>query len=357
MSNVFHFPEKWIKTLAKGFDSKSLTDSMIDHDIDQEFSGVRTVHETYLATVPLNKYNRFADPSNTSRFGPVTEIGDIQVTYEMSDDVSYDISYDRGNSEDQLNNKRAGAITANQSNEVVVPYLDKYRMQKWADEAGNHYALTAALAKDNIVEAIINAKAAMEEDGVPSDGLTLSIPIRHIPKLKLADEFAGLDSIAKNTLVRGQIGEFDGMVVKKWPSKKFPKNAEFMITHKSALSAPKKIKTMRIITDDPNMDGNRINFRMYHDAFVRARKADAVLVATQTANIVKAPTFAASGNSVTISCATSGATIYYTLNDSDPRFSDDRKVYTSAVTLADGDVLKAYAAKDGLYSSAVSVNE
>jgi hypothetical protein len=53
--------------------------------------------------------------------------------------------------------------------------------------------------------------------------------------------------------------------------------------------------------------------------------------------------------------ASSGAgTIYYTVDGSDPRYSDDAKVYTAAVTLTAGQTIRAYATKAGMYASAVA---
>ena len=44
MGTTIHFSEKHMQRLMKGFEHRSLTDGLFNHDIDQEFSGVRTVH-------------------------------------------------------------------------------------------------------------------------------------------------------------------------------------------------------------------------------------------------------------------------------------------------------------------------
>lgn len=68
-----------------------------------------------------------------------------------------------------------------------------------------------------------------------------------------------------------------------------------------------------------------------------------------------APTFSPAGGTynsaqtVTISCATSGATIYYTTNGSTPSASSTK--YTSAITVSSSTTIKAIAIKDGLSSS------
>ncbi len=59
--------------------------------------------------------------------------------------------------------------------------------------------------------------------------------------------------------------------------------------------------------------------------------------------------------SVSISCATDGATIYYTTNGDDPDDSDSRTEYTSAVSITtSGTTLKAIAYKDGMTKSSVA---
>ncbi|WP_318664764.1 chitobiase/beta-hexosaminidase C-terminal domain-containing protein [Treponema sp.] len=59
-----------------------------------------------------------------------------------------------------------------------------------------------------------------------------------------------------------------------------------------------------------------------------------------------------SGTSVTISCATEGAKIYYTTDDSDPTASSTE--YTEAISVTPPMTLKAIAVKDGMNDSAVA---
>jgi len=56
-----------------------------------------------------------------------------------------------------------------------------------------------------------------------------------------------------------------------------------------------------------------------------------------------------------ISTETSGATIYYTLDGSDPKTSSTKKAYTGAITLKKDLQIKAYAAKSGMRDSSVTV--
>ena len=73
---------------------------------------------------------------------------------------------------------------------------------------------------------------------------------------------------------------------------------------------------------------------------------------------VATPTFSVaegavnSGTSVTISCATEGAKIYYTTDDSDPTASSTE--YKAAISVMEAVTLKAIAIKDGMNDSAVA---
>lgn len=63
------------------------------------------------------------------------------------------------------------------------------------------------------------------------------------------------------------------------------------------------------------------------------------------------PVISNSGNSVTMSCATQGATIHYTTDGSTP--NAESNVYSSAITISETTTFKAVAMKNGMDNSAV----
>ena len=65
------------------------------------------------------------------------------------------------------------------------------------------------------------------------------------------------------------------------------------------------------------------------------------------------PTLSVADGSATLSCTTSGASIRYTVDGSDPRYSKSAQSYTAAVTLAEGRSIRAYAEKSGMLPSGV----
>ncbi len=350
---ALHFPEKFIERLTESFKIGSFTESSMDHSLDASFSGVKTVHLMSIQTEELQNYNRTTDPSKGSRYGDVKEVQDTVETYTMTQDKSLSLSIDKGNNKEQFNLKKAATVMSAEKEEKIIPWLDKYRLEKWAQNAGIHYELSAALTKSNIVSEIIELHNKMLDVGVPETGCTLFIARKYVPAMKLSPEWTGLDSLGGKSLPSGSIGEIDGLSVKPIATSRMPANVAFMILHKSAVFAPIKIQEFKGHMDPPGLSGDLLEFRMITDAFVRGTKANGVAVACEKGTIVATPTFSGT-SSITIATETTGATIYYTLDGSDPRYSANKKTYTSAITLANGDALKAYADKDGMFSSAVA---
>lgn len=353
MGSTIHFGEKYKQALMKGFDEKSETDSMFSHDMDVEFSGVRTVHVTSLKTEKMQDYDRSKTVGTGSRYGQTKEVGDEVQTFTMTQDKSLSLSIDKGNNAEQFNMKKAGAVMKAHRDEQIVPEVDKYRLQKWARDGGIHKELDAAPSKSTIVSQIIELHNEQLDAGVP-DQIILTIARKYLPMLKLSTEWVGLDSLGGKTLPKGSLGEFDGMAVKPMANKKMPGNVPFMLTYKGSIIAPCKINDFKGHVDPPGLSGDLLEFRMMYDAFVIGKKANGVAVACLPGTVAATPTITVATGKATITSATDGATVYYTTDGSDPRYSVEAKAYTAAVTLAEGDQLRAYAAKDGMFHSGVA---
>lgn len=357
MSETIHFGEKFRTALADYFAYKSVTDHAFNHKIDAEFSGCDVVHVYEIATTPLNTYNKAKDPSTGSRFGNVVEVGDHCYTFRMTQDISLDRSVDRGNNNAQFNLKKAGSIMKAYTDKRIRPLKDTYRLGKWVKEAGIHMELPAAPAKSTIIEQIINLHNAMIDEGVPEGEGTLYISRTYLKELQLADQWVGLDSLGGKTLPKGCPGTFDGLIVQPVSSRIFPKDCYFAIFVKESIIAPEKINTFRGIKDSENMDGDRLQFRCKHDAFVMPSQCYGAAVACAKGSVVATPTVNISGGKATVTGA-DGATVYYTLDGSDPRYqSADAKVYSAAVEVKTGDIFRCCAKTDGKFTSAATYDE
>ena len=74
---------------------------------------------------------------------------------------------------------------------------------------------------------------------------------------------------------------------------------------------------------------------------------------TPVQETVATPVISISGNTATITCATAGATIKYTLDGSTPS-SNNGNTYSSAITLSTSCTIKAIAIKSGMTNSSVA---
>ena len=153
------------------------------------------------------------------------------------------------------------------TDEVIIPYVDKYRLKKLAAGAGLTGA-NVALTRENAIETIMKAGAEMSNQKVPRDGRVLYIGESEAIKVKLADQVVGADKLAGEVLVSGVCGTIDGLQVRVVPDDYMPENVVFMIVRRGCAVAPKKIETYRILEEHPDIDGAVVQGRLLHDCFV-----------------------------------------------------------------------------------------
>lgn len=346
---VINFDERYKAALVQGFEKASETDSLFAHDLDMEFSGVKTVHVKSLVTEALQDYNRALNVGEGSRYGTTKEVGNEEQTFTMTQDKSLSLSVDKGNNKEVMDKHKVGAIMAAERDEHIIPYMDTYRLKAWAEKAGMVYTVSAAPTADTIIEQIVKARNAQRNKGV-KDNPTLLIPYEYLDALMLAKQWINLDSLAGKTLPKGTVGQISGMNVKPISNDRMPAGVFFMIIHPKAVISPVKIKDFKGHVDPPGLSGDLIEFRMIFDAFVLGKKADGVLIACLAAKKAAAPTIAASG---AVTTKESGATTYFTIDGSDPRYSATAAVYASGSGAKAGDTVKAYSVIAGKYASDV----
>ena len=98
---------------------------------------------------------------------------------------------------------------------------------------------------------------------------------------------------------------------------------------------------------ESNMES--VNYYFYLDIFVKS---------SEVVPVVSLPAFSPAGGdylnsqNVVISCATEGATIYYTLDGKNP--TDTSMVYTSPIEISKTTTVKAFAKKEGMHNSGIA---
>lgn len=339
--------EKYAKQIQAKFVKESFITGMLTNSYS--FSGVKTVKISTPITVPMVDYKR----SGANRYGTPEEMQDVVQEMTLTQDKSFTLTIDKGNNADQNGIKEAGKMLSLQIAEQAVPTMDKYCFAKLAQMAGKVVGNATAISKSNVCERITAGTTYMDDAEVPQDGRTLYVTSDTYAKLRLSDEFQKCDGMLEKSLAKGQVGTYDNMRVVKVPAGRWPKNVNFIIVHKSAGCAPVKLNDTKFHKDPPGISGNLLEGRQYYDLFVFGAKCDGVYVEVDTASgagvVCATPTLA----SKALSSATSGATVKYTVDGSDPRYSASAKVASGALTEAAGTVVKAYAYKDGAFPSEV----
>lgn len=246
------------------------------------WAGYRTIEVLEVDTYPLTTYDRTltdgTDGTIGNRFGSVIEVGDTKTSYTCEDEVKYNLGYDHGIESDQASIKTASSIIARQTREIVVPYLDKYRLNKLAAGAGlNRYSLSSTdLNSTNILRTLMTAKAALRNELAPENGQVVYVSETQAIELDLADQVLAVDKIAEKPIVQGTLGKIAGLQVRTVPDTYMPDGLAFLVVSKGSAWAPCKVKTSRIITDPEDYNGHKVQFYMYHDCFVNAVRAKTI---------------------------------------------------------------------------------
>lgn len=350
---VINLKHAYAKSIETRFSRDSVTEACFSKDLDVEFHGVKSVTVSSNGLAPVNDYVRSGD----NRFGAVNELDDYEQEFVMTQDKSSTWSIDEGNQKEQYNQKQAGQTLKTQWREVYTPMIDKYRIARWAEGAGAVVALSAAPTKSTIIEKMLDMDIAMDDAAVPEEGRFFYVPSNYYKLFLLSDEFQKADAMLIKALGRKTVGTLFGKVtVKCVPPSWMPDGVYLMEVYKGAAIAPVKLQKLRILTEQRGIDGDVVEMRVIHDAFVRGTRAAGISIAVKSDKAVATPTIAIASSVATLTCDTSGATILYTTDGSDPRYSKHAETYngSSKPTLASGATIRVAAKKDGMFQSAVA---
>ena len=183
MAGVINLADKYSSQVLERFFQDSYTQGSFSKKFDGEFIGVKSVRFHEVGTVPLVDYNR---RGNGNRYGTPKDLTDVEYELPMEKDRSFSFVIDKGDMKEQMGIKKAGECLRREMREVVTPEIDNYRMDRWAEKAGLHVALSAEPSKTTIVENMLDANVALDEHNVPAEGRTFYINPKYYKFIKLA---------------------------------------------------------------------------------------------------------------------------------------------------------------------------
>ena len=182
--------DKTHKKVDERFAFNSYTESMAGNAYD--FEGVKRIKIYNIDTAPLNDYTR----SGTSRYGTPQELTDRQYELEMTQDKSATWTIDKGNQLEQFNIKGANQSVKRETDEVVIPVVDKYAFKKWVAGAGSKVILANAMTANTAIAAFNDATECLDNRAVPESGRTCVIKNSKYKLLKQAPQFIYTDKLA-----------------------------------------------------------------------------------------------------------------------------------------------------------------
>lgn len=265
---AINYASKYAQKIDEKFSREALTDGAVNKDFD--FVGVKTVNVYSIPTASMNDYSRTGE----NRYGTPQELQNTVQELTLSKDRSFTFSIDRGNHDDTQMSSAAGAALQRQLREVVIPEIDKYRLDKMAKQA----SATAVITKENAYDAFLEGTSEMINAMVPIEECTAFVSSDFYKCIKTDPSFVKNGDLSQNMLVKGQIGMVDGIRLVAVPSSIMPEDVNFIIAAKSAIVSPVKLSEYKIHDNPPGINGWLIEGRVYYDAFILNNKKDGIYV-------------------------------------------------------------------------------
>lgn len=342
---------KYAKELAQAFTQKSFVDGIASKDY--EFTGVKDLKVYTALSQELVDYKR----NGVNRYGVPQEAQDTVQKMTVEKDRAFSITVDKGNNSEQLGAKEASKILAIEMNERAIPEMDRYALGRFADFAGKIEMVAEEPTEETIVKHLSNGMVRMGNKKVPSDGRYIFIGWSYFGMLRLSKQFIGVESLAKEALVKGVVGTFMGAQVITVPDDYLMKGenkAYFLIVYRNSVLQPKKVEDYFVKENPAGINGALIEGRFIYDAFVIGAKCDGVYAAVEANAKQATPEISVSGESAVITSAGANK-IRVTTDGTDPRFSDTAVETTSggAVTVPAGAKVRAVAFSDTAFTSEI----
>ena len=337
---------KYDKKIAQRFSEASVTNAAAGKEYD--FTGARSVKVYTMNTAALSNYGR-----GSTRYGSVTDVE--YPTQEMICSVarSFTRHFEKLDNADIAIDATAGKFLRMEIDEVITPEMDAYRLKKWTMGAGTPKSMGSAPTKSTIVGDIMALNGDISNKRVPKKNRTLFIKNSYYILLKQADAVIGIDDAGYNrkSIENGVVGIFDGCKVVPVNDNDLPANVYFMIKASGTSADPVKLAQYDVIEKAVGYSGPVIQGLVYYDAFVLGPRNVGIGVAGSSSAILAAPTITISSHTMGIAAVT-GAKLVYTLDGSDPRWSETAVAGTvggaiSGVTTTAGTKVRAIATKDG----------
>lgn len=282
---------KYSNKVDERFEKQSQASLVTNNSYD--FTGVDTVNVYSIDTVALNNYTR----SGANRYGTPSELGNTVQHMTVTQDKSWTFTIDKGNFKQSEMVMQAGKACARQIAQVVIPAYDKYVFTAIAKAAygitsGSGSSVThphadaTSVSKTNAYELFLKGQEVLGDELVPDAGRVALCSYKYANLLKQDPAFMKYGNLSQEMILKGVLGEIDGVKVVKVPASRLPSGCNFILAHPMATVAPKQLWEYKIHTDAPGISGWLCEGRVLFDAFVLNNKAVALYYNGATTDLV-----------------------------------------------------------------------
>lgn len=319
VNNNISLAQRFLPILDAKYKKASVTAFLDMLEERVQWDGAKTVKLFEVSTNGLANYDR------NGGYVPGSEDGSWE---------PYTLNVDRGRSFtiDAMDNEESmglafGTLLGEFERVDVVPEIDAYRFAKYVSEAGLHSPVVDPDGVNvNFADLIQDAIEVLDNSEVPSEGRILFVSPKAYRILK-----GNITRFTENgdPDVNGNVEMYEDMRVVKVPNARFntaiqlnaPTDAttsggysllgatiNFMIIHPSAIMQVIKHRVPKIIPASVNQsaDGDMLNYRVYHDAFVKKNKKNGIYFC---ASVPATPMSASASTSTITAPATATITI------------------------------------------------
>lgn len=273
-----NYAKSYAKETLQAFSLASLTrDRLSGRAVFTSDSG-KAVQVFTNGTAQMNDYSRTGE----NRFGTPTDLDNTVQELICSQARSFSTVLDGLDRIDKGTTlEEAGAFLRRQIDEVITPEIDTYTLTKLAAGAGK--TITATVSKANAYETFLDANIELDNANTPTDGRFAYVTGAAYKALKLDESFIKASDMAQDMLVKGVVGEVDGVPIIKVPAAYMPEGVSMLILHKDAACQPIRLEQYNIYEKTQGYSGAVVEGLVYYDAFVFDARKNSVCVVKASA--------------------------------------------------------------------------
>lgn len=290
MANTIALAEKFQPILDEIYKIASLTARMDAKTKPVSFAGANVVQVFKTSLIGLGTYSRATGY-------PVGDVTGSWETMTLATERGRELFIDRMDDEETLG-MAFGTLVGEYMRTMVIPEVDAYRFSKYASWSGvGEVGTPATLSNTTVLAAIDVATEVMNEAEVPPEGRILYVS----SEVQTYLDQAVTRMYSNEKEISTQVRRYNNMDVIMVPQTRFYKgitldagaavdaggysktgstgrDINFLMVHPTAVLQVKKHDKLKMFDPDTNQDkdGWKVQYRLYHDAFVYDNKVDGI---------------------------------------------------------------------------------